>query len=54
MILFASIGGLLTYLFMDIPMFIEVVGFLAVLIEAMLGVPQFLRNSSNKSTVGMR
>ncbi|KAL6425551.1 hypothetical protein ACFW04_009597 [Cataglyphis niger] len=53
MILFASIGGLLTYLFMDIPMFIEVVGFLAVLIEAMLGVPQFLRNSSNKSTVGM-
>lgn len=54
MILFAGIGGLLMYLFMDIPVFVEIVGFLAVLIEAMLGVPQFLRNSSNKSTVGMR
>jgi len=54
MILFASIGALLMYLFMDIPVFVEVIGFLAILIEAMLGVPQFLRNSSNKSTVGMR
>jgi len=54
MVLFASIGGVITYLFLDVPIFIEIVGFLAVLIEAMLGVPQFLRNSSNKSTVGMR
>jgi len=54
MILFAGIGGILTYLFLDIPIFIEIVGFLAVLIEAILGVPQFLRNSSNKSTIGMR
>ncbi|KAG5342099.1 PQLC1 protein, partial [Acromyrmex charruanus] len=53
MVLFAGTGGVITYLFLDIPIFIEIVGFLAVLIEAMLGVPQFLRNSSNKSTVGM-
>lgn len=54
MMLFAGVGGVITYLFLDVPIFIEIVGFLAVLIEAMLGVPQFLRNSSNKSTVGMR
>ncbi|XP_029171283.1 PQ-loop repeat-containing protein 1 [Nylanderia fulva] len=53
MILFAGTGGLLTYLFLDIPIFIEIIGFSAVLTEAMLGVPQFLRNSSNKSTIGM-
>ncbi|KYM98079.1 PQ-loop repeat-containing protein 1 [Cyphomyrmex costatus] len=53
MVLFAGTGGVITYLFLDIPIFIEIIGFLAVLIEAMLGVPQFLRNSSNKSTVGM-
>lgn len=54
MVLFATVGGVLMYLFIDVPIFIEVVGLLAVLIEAMLGIPQFLRNSSNKSTVGMR
>ncbi|XP_020295698.1 PQ-loop repeat-containing protein 1 isoform X2 [Pseudomyrmex gracilis] len=53
MVIFAVIGGLLTYLLVDIPIFIEIVGFLAVLVEAMLGVPQFLRNMSNKSTIGM-
>lgn len=54
MILFTGVGGVITYLFLDVPIFIEIVGFLAVLIEAILGVPQFLRNLSNKSTVGMR
>lgn len=54
MLLFASISGMLMYLFVDIPIFIEIVGLSAVLIEAMLGIPQFLRNSSNKSTAGMR
>ncbi|XP_025993065.2 solute carrier family 66 member 2 isoform X3 [Solenopsis invicta] len=53
MLLFAGVGGVMTYLFLDIPIFIEILGFLAVLIEAMLGIPQFLRNSTNKSTVGM-
>lgn len=54
MVLFATVASVLTYLFVDIPIFIEIVGLLAVLIEAMLGIPQFLRNSSNKSTAGMR
>lgn len=54
MVLFATVSGMLVYLFMDIPIFIELIGLLAVLIEAMLGIPQFLRNSSNKSTAGMR
>lgn len=53
MLLFAGLGGVLTYLFMDVPIFIEVMGLLAVLIEAMLGVPQFLHNFCNKSTSGM-
>ncbi|XP_032673770.1 solute carrier family 66 member 2 [Odontomachus brunneus] len=53
MVLFATVGGVFMYLFIDIPIFIEIVGLLAVLIEAMLGIPQFLRNSSNKSTAGM-
>lgn len=42
------------YLFNDYPIFVESVGLLAVLTEAMLGVPQFLRNLNNKSTEGMR
>nr|XP_050844715.1 solute carrier family 66 member 2 isoform X1 [Vespula vulgaris] len=53
MLLFAIIGGILMYWFIDIPIFVEIVGFLAVLIEAMLGIPQFLRNFYNKSTSGM-
>lgn len=31
----------------------ESIGFLAVFTEAMLGLPQFLRNYKNKSTYGM-
>lgn len=31
----------------------EIVGFMAVFIEAMLGSPQFTRNFKNKSTEGM-
>lgn len=53
MLLFAGLGGVLTYLLVDVPIFIETVGLLAVLIEAVLGVPQFLRNYCNKSTSGM-
>ena len=33
--------------------FVETVGFLAVFTEAMLGMPQFYRNFTNKSTYGM-
>lgn len=54
MLLFAALVGILTYLLVDVPLFVETVGLLAVLTEAMLGIPQFLRNFTNKSTNGMR
>lgn len=53
MLLFATLVGVLTYLLIDIPIFVETIGLLAVLTEAMLGIPQFLRNFFNKSTSGM-
>ena len=53
MLLFAALVGILTYLLVDVPIFVETVGLLAVLTEAMLGVPQFVRNFSSKSTNGM-
>lgn len=53
MLLFAALVGILTYLLVDVPLFVETVGLLAVLTEAMLGIPQFLRNFTNKSTNGM-
>ncbi|XP_076657165.1 solute carrier family 66 member 2 isoform X2 [Halictus rubicundus] len=52
-LLFAAVVGVLTYLLVDVPIFVEFMGLLAVLTEAMLGVPQFLRNFVNKSTSGM-
>ncbi|CAL7951200.1 unnamed protein product [Xylocopa violacea] len=52
-LLFATLVGILTYLLVDVQIFVETVGLLAVLTEAMLGVPQFLRNFCNKSTNGM-
>lgn len=45
--------GMFYYLVVDIPLVVELVGFFAVLIEAMLGVPQFLHNLSHHSTEGM-
>ncbi|XP_076283234.1 solute carrier family 66 member 2 isoform X1 [Lasioglossum baleicum] len=53
MLLFAAVVGVVTYLLVDVPIFVEFMGLLAVLTEAMLGVPQFLRNFVNKSTSGM-
>ena len=44
----------LTYLLIDVEVYVEVLGFLAVFFEAMLGAPQFYRNFKNKSTKGMR
>lgn len=52
-LIFGLVCGALMYLFLDVPIFVEVVGLLAVLTEAMLGVPQFIRNCGNKSTEGM-
>ncbi|XP_067854207.1 solute carrier family 66 member 2 [Heptranchias perlo] len=44
---------IITYLLIDFQLFVETLGFSAVLIEAMLGVPQLFQNFKNKSTVGM-
>lgn len=52
-LLFAALVGILTYLLVDVPAFVETIGLLAVLIEAMLGIPQFICNFLNKSTNGM-
>jgi len=49
----AALGALLMYFFIDVKLFVETVGFLAVFVEAMLGLPQFYRNYLNKSTYGM-
>jgi len=49
----AALGSLLMYFFIDVKLFVETVGFLAVFVEAMLGLPQFYRNYLNKSTYGM-
>ena len=53
-LIFVAVGGYVTYLFLNFPTFVELIGFLAVFTEAMLGVPQFYRNHVNQSTVGMR
>lgn len=42
------------YLLINIKVFVELVGFLAVFTEAMLGTPQLIKNYKNHSTVGMR
>lgn len=50
---FTMVCLLVTYLLIDSQLFVETLGFTAVLIEAMLGVPQLCRNFKNKSTAGM-
>jgi len=50
---FTVIGALLMYTFGNVAVFVEAVGFMAVFVEACLGVPQFLRNYKARSTRGM-
>ncbi|XP_019498922.1 PREDICTED: PQ-loop repeat-containing protein 1 isoform X2 [Hipposideros armiger] len=50
---FTGIAGYITYLSIDSSLFVETLGFLAVLTEAMLGVPQLYRNHRHQSTEGM-
>ncbi|XP_032741582.1 solute carrier family 66 member 2 isoform X3 [Rattus rattus] len=50
---FAGVAGYITYLSIDSALFVETLGFLAVLTEAMLGVPQLYRNYRHRSTEGM-
>ncbi|CAF1091826.1 unnamed protein product [Rotaria sp. Silwood1] len=42
-----------TWLLLDNILYIEIIGFLAVFFEALLGTPQFMRNFRLKSTEGM-
>ncbi|XP_076057993.1 solute carrier family 66 member 2 [Oratosquilla oratoria] len=53
MLTFSTMGCLLMYIFIDSVIFVEVLGFMSVLTEAMLGVPQFYKNHISKSTFGM-
>ncbi|KAM4721880.1 solute carrier family 66 member 2-like [Rhinophrynus dorsalis] len=46
-------GALLTYVFLDASAYVEGIGLLALLTEAMLGVPQLLKNFKSNSTRGM-
>ncbi|XP_077423644.1 solute carrier family 66 member 2 [Vanacampus margaritifer] len=45
--------AIVTMLLLDSAMFIEMLGSLAVMFEAMLGLPQLLQNFHNRSTKGM-
>ncbi|KAM4028021.1 solute carrier family 66 member 2-like isoform 1-T7 [Anomaloglossus baeobatrachus] len=49
----ALLGALLTYILLDVPIFVEGLGLAALLTEATLGLPQLLQNLRNKSTQGM-
>ncbi|KAJ8960943.1 hypothetical protein NQ318_020243 [Aromia moschata] len=53
MLVFTIATSLLMYIFIDYIVFVEIVGFLAVFTEAMLGTPQLVKNYRNKSTEGM-
>lgn len=50
---FTGVAGYVTYLSIDSAVYVETLGFLAVLTEAMLGVPQLYRNHLCQSTEGM-
>ncbi|XP_064640379.1 solute carrier family 66 member 2-like isoform X2 [Lineus longissimus] len=53
LLLFSAVVGLMTYLMLNVTVYIETLGFLAVFAEALLGAPQFYRNFIKKSTAGM-
>ncbi|KAK4297073.1 hypothetical protein Pmani_030476 [Petrolisthes manimaculis] len=53
MLTFSTMGCVLMYIFLDSPLFVETTGFVSVLTEALLAVPQFYRNFISKSTYGM-
>ena len=53
-VLLSAVGGVVTFFFMGFSIFVELLGFVSLLLEACLGVPQLWRNYSNKSTEGMR
>ena len=54
LLLLSAVGGLLTFLLLQVSVYVELLGFASLLLEACLGVPQLWRNYCNKSTEGMR
>nr|XP_019934010.1 PREDICTED: PQ-loop repeat-containing protein 1-like [Paralichthys olivaceus] len=50
---FTVLCAVVTLLLLDSPVFVEALGSLAVMFEAMLGLPQLLQNFHNRSTKGM-
>ncbi|XP_057683884.1 solute carrier family 66 member 2 isoform X2 [Corythoichthys intestinalis] len=50
---FTLTAAYITYVLLDSALFVEMLGFLAVFSEAMLGTPQLYCNYQNKSTEGM-
>ena len=54
MLLLTAVGGLVTGVLVRAWLYVELLGFASLLMEAMLGMPQFWRNFSKKSTEGMR
>ncbi|CAG4998437.1 unnamed protein product [Parnassius apollo] len=53
MLVFSVLGAAITYLLIEVSPFVELIGFLAMFTEAMLGAPQLVKNCRNKSTEGM-
>ncbi|XP_034540567.1 solute carrier family 66 member 2 isoform X2 [Notolabrus celidotus] len=51
---FTVLCAVVTLLLLDSAVFVETLGSLAVMFEAMLGLPQLLQNFENRSTKGMR
>ena len=54
LVAFSVAGSLVTFLFLGFSLYVELLGFASLLLEACLGLPQLWRNYSNKSTEGMR
>lgn len=51
---FTSVASLCTTLWIQSNAFVETLGFLALFVEANLGIGQFYKNWERRSTVGMR
>ena len=50
---FAFVVGSLMYLLMNYSMFVETIGYISLITEAMLASPQLVKNYQNKTTVGL-
>ncbi|KAB7507262.1 PQ-loop repeat-containing protein 1, partial [Armadillidium nasatum] len=53
MLTFTTVASTFLYILIDYPIFVEFIGFFSLSTESMLGLPQFLKNHSSKSTFGM-